>query len=179
MYSGHKTFFEVSLTINSHRFLHKIFIHKTADFATIHSAEFCSWIQKFDSSMFSKLITASNFIIQINAIMKYFTNGLRSVSRQPLEEGLRIISEKPFDINLLTFSGITEIIVAIQDDMRFGTRFDHFWNFHVFNFYTNNTCKKGEIIKSSLVVSQICTNRPHFTCKTGKRILAPLCFCSI
>ena len=91
------------LTINSHRFLHKIFIHKTADFATIHSTEFCSWIQKFDSSMFPKLITPGNFIIQINAIMKYVANSLRFVSRQPLEEGLGIIFEEPFDINLVTF----------------------------------------------------------------------------
>lgn len=79
-------------------------------------------------------IVCFHLVIQVDSVAKEFADRLRSSSRQPLIERLRVVAEKPFDVDLGRLR-LTVFVEAVENDVIFDAGLDHFRQPHFADFH--------------------------------------------
>ncbi len=81
-------------------FLHKIFIDEAADFASVGAAQLRRRPHDLDGPVLPVNVGPGDLVLQVEPVSEEVTDRLWRTTRKPLEERLRVVPEKPFDIHL-------------------------------------------------------------------------------
>ena len=104
-----KNWLKIKLTINSHLFLHKIFVDKTADFASVGAAQLGRRPHDLDGPVLPVEVGPGNLVLEVEPVSEEVPDCLRRSAGKPLKEGLRIVPEKPFDVHLIKINLIEKM----------------------------------------------------------------------
>lgn len=90
----------VQLTVDCHLLLHEVLVDEAAHFAAVRATQLRRGPHDLDCAVAAIDVTSGHLVLQVQSVTKEVADGLRRPARQPLKEGLRVVSKEPLHVHL-------------------------------------------------------------------------------